>query len=145
MLQVPWLAEARSHGLFSPWHIPANVYFSMLEPPDFSGRFPFIGPSAVGMSMLLVSTALLTSVYAGFRDRTARLLWLTAGVVAVPVFLYYGGGLVQYGFRYSLDFTPFLVAIMAMGSDRWAGRRERILVLVSIASVAIGIWWYATR
>jgi hypothetical protein len=63
----------------------------------------------------------------------------------VPVFLYYGGGLVQYGFRYSLDFTPFLVALMAMGSDRWAGRREWILVLVSIASVAIGIWWYATR
>jgi hypothetical protein len=145
VLQVPWLAEVRSHGLFSPWHIPANIYFSMLEPPDFSGRFPFIGPSAVGMSMLLVSPALLTSVYAGFRDRTARLLWLTAGVVAVPVFLYYGGGLVQYGFRYSLDFTPFLVALMAMGSDRWAGRRERILVLVSIASVAIGIWWYATR
>jgi hypothetical protein len=50
---------------------------------------------------------------------------------------------VQYGFRYSLDFTPFLIALMAIGSHRWAGRRERILVLASAASVLVGIYWYA--
>jgi hypothetical protein len=59
------------------------------------------------------------------------------------VLLYYGGGVVQYGFRYSLDFTPFLIALMAIGSHRWAGRRERILVLASAASVLVGICWYA--
>ncbi|HEX7492109.1 MAG TPA: hypothetical protein VF337_10450 [Candidatus Limnocylindrales bacterium] len=143
VLQVPWLQEARAQGLFTPWHIPANIYFGLLEPPDLTGRFPFLAPDACGMSMLLVSPALLTAVYAGFRDRTARLLWVAAAIVALPVFLYYGGGVVQYGFRYSLDFTPFLIALMAMGSGRWTGRRERILVLASIASVAIGIWWYA--
>jgi hypothetical protein len=62
--------------------------------------------------------------------------------VAVPVFLYYGGGFVQYGFRYSLDFTPFLVALMAIGSQRWIGPPERLLVLVSVASVIVGICWY---
>jgi hypothetical protein len=63
--------------------------------------------------------------------------------VALPVFLYYGGGVVQYGFRYSLDFTPFLIALMAIGSERWRGRREKVLVLASVGSLLIGIWWYA--
>jgi len=144
VLQVPWLQEARAQGLFTPWHIPANIYFGLLEPPDLTGGFPFLRPNACGMSMLLVSPALLTALYAGFRDRMARLLWTAAAVVAVPVFLYYGGGVVQYGFRYSLDFTPFLVALMAIGSARWTGGREKLLVLAGIASVAVGIFWYAT-
>jgi hypothetical protein len=86
----------------------------------------------------------VSSLWAGFRDRTARLMWVAAALVAVPVFLFYGGGLVQYGFRYSLDFTPFLVALMALGSDRWRGRPEKILILVSIASVLMGISWYCS-
>ena len=66
------------------------------------------------------------------RDRTAI-------IVAIPVFLYYGGGYVQYGFRYSLDFTPFLVALMAIGAGRWIGRPERLLILAGVASVMVGI------
>jgi hypothetical protein len=94
------------------------------------------------MSMLLVSPALLASLRAGVQDRTARLLWAATGLVAIPVFLYYGGGYVQYGFRYSLDFTPFLVALMAIGSRRWMGWPERLLVLASIGSILFGIAWY---
>jgi hypothetical protein len=143
LLQVPWLQAARARGLFSPWHIPYNLYVSLLEPPDLIGQFPFLRPSGGGMSMLLVTPALLTSFRAGFRDRTTRLLWVAAGVVAAPVFLYYGAGLVQYGFRYSLDFTPFLVALMAIGSRHWIGRREKFLVLAGVVSVLVGILWYS--
>src|SRR5450756_1366265 len=66
-------------------------------------------------------------------DRARRrgigpLEWLAraAAIVAVPVFLYYGGGANQYGFRYSLDFTPFLIALVAAGSARWNGWPERL-------------------
>jgi len=93
--------------------------------------------------MLFVSPALVTALWSGFRDHAVQLLWLAAALVAVPVFLYYGGGYVQYGFRYSLDFTPFLVALMAMGSSRWKGWPERLLVVVSVASVAYGVLWHS--
>jgi hypothetical protein len=95
------------------------------------------------MTMVLVSPALVTSLWAGFRDRTALLLWAAAGIVAIPVFLYYGGGYVQYGFRYSLDFTPFLVALMAIGSRRWIGWPERLLILAGVVSIMFGIVWHA--
>ena len=45
----------------------------------------------------------------------------------------------QYGFRYSLDFTPFLVALMAIGSRRWAARPARILIVASIVSAYCGV------
>ena len=144
LLTVQSLQERRAQGLFSIVQIPENVKLAFLQLPDRISQFPFFSASTFGMSMALVSPALVTSLWAGFRDRTARLLWIATLLVAAPVFLYYGGGFVQYGFRYSLDFTPFLVALMAIGSHRWIGWPERLLVLASIGSVLVGICWNGT-
>jgi hypothetical protein len=137
----PSLVDRRAMGLFSIRQIPENVRLALLALPGVVNLAPFIVPDREGMSMLLVSPALLTSLWAGFRDRTAQLLWIAAALVALPVFLYYGGGFQQYGFRYSLDFTPFLIALMAVGTRRWVGWPERILVVASIVSVWYGVLW----
>lgn len=92
--------------------------------------------------MLLVSPALLTSLRAGVKAPELRLVWIAAAIVAVPVFLYYGGGTNEYGFRYSLDFTPFLIALVAAGSARWHGWPERLLIIASAASVGCGVIWH---
>jgi hypothetical protein len=135
------LVDRRAMGLFSIRQIPENLRLALLALPGVINGAPFIVPNREGMSMLLVSPALLTSLWAGFRDRTAQLLWIAAALVAVPVFLYYGGGFQQYGFRYALDFTPFLVALMAMGTRRWIGWPERVLVVASVVSVSYGVLW----
>ena len=142
LMMIQSLQDRRDQGLFSVVQIPDNVRLALFALPDRISRFPFFSANPDGMSMALVSPALITSLWAGFRDRTASLLWIATVLVAVPVFLYYGGGFVQYGFRYSLDFTPFLVALMAIGSRRWKGWPERLLVLASIGSVVVGICWY---
>lgn len=139
------LEPLREEGLFSIRHIPENLRLALLALPRRMDHLPYLVADPWGLSMLLVSPGLLTALWAGFKEPTARLLWITAGVVAVPVFMYYGGGVVQYGFRYSLDFTPFLIALAALGSNRWIGRPERLLILISMASVAYGVLWFATR
>jgi hypothetical protein len=141
-LPQPGLDARRAVGLFSVLQIPENFRLAVLAPPDTMGHFPYLTASPYGLSMLLVSPALLTTLWAGFKSRSAQLMWLAAGIVAVPVFLYYGGGYIQYGFRYSLDFTPFLIALVAMGSMRWRGRLERALIVISVASVSYGVLWY---
>jgi hypothetical protein len=140
---TPQLEARRAQGLFSVVQVPQNLWLALLRPPDLAPHFPFLRANPDGMSMLLVSPALVTSLYAGIRDSRSRLLWLAAGLIAIPVFLYYGGGFVQYGFRYSLDFTPFLVALMALGSTRW-GTFQRTLVVLSVASVTLGLLWYCS-
>lgn len=138
-LSEPSLVARRAIGVFSILQLPENLRLAFLALPSVASQLPFPVPSPYGLSMLLVSPAFLASAWAGVRDRTARLLWFAAALVAVPVFLYYGGGYAQYGFRYSLDFTPFLIALVAIGSRRWIGWPERLLVLVSIGSVFWGI------
>lgn len=143
VLATPALVARRQLGLFSIRQIPENIRLALLQGFVIGRRFPYLSVDPSGLSMLLVSPALLTSLWAGVRTPTARLLWVAAGIVALPVFLYYGGGYVQYGFRYSLDFTPFLVALVAMGSSRWLGWPEKLLVVLSVASLAFGILWRA--
>jgi hypothetical protein len=138
------LEGRRALGLFSIAHVPENVRLALFSWPHLTRRFPFVIPDPEGMSMVLVSPALITAARAGWRNREAGVLWLAAVLVAVPVFLFYGGGADQYGFRYSLDFTPFLVALMALGSQRWTGRIEKALIVVSIGSVVFGTLYWAT-
>lgn len=141
-LPQPGLDARRALGLFSVLQIPENFRLAVLAPFETMQKFPYLTANPYGLSMLLVSPALLAALWAGFRERNAQLLWVAAALVAVPVFLYYGGGYIQYGFRYSLDFTPFLVALIAIGSSRWKGRLERFLVVASVASVTYGVLWH---
>jgi hypothetical protein len=141
-LPQPGLAARRALGVFSLEQLPENLRLAFLAPFQTIGKFPFIKADPYGLSMVLVSPALFTALWAGFRNRGAQLMWIAAALVAIPVFLYYGGGYVQYGFRYSLDFTPFLVVLVAMGSSRWSGRIERLLIVASIISVTYGVFWW---
>jgi hypothetical protein len=143
LLTEPSLEARRQLGLFSIAQIPENIRLGLLSGFGTVNRAPWLDPSPFGLSMLLVSPALLTTLRAGLRTQTARLLWVATGLVAVPVLLYYGGGYTQYGFRYSLDFTPFLIALMAIGSERWIGKPERLLIGFSILSVGFGVLWHA--
>jgi hypothetical protein len=136
-LVEPALVADRSAGIFSLVHVPENLRLFLVAPPNLAGFWPVA--SRWGMSMFLVSPALLLSAKAGLGGVETRLLWVAALLVAVPVFLYYGGGFVQYGFRYSLDFTPFLVALMAIGCRHDIGRVGKTLIAASVVSVSYGV------
>jgi hypothetical protein len=139
----PALEARRQLGVFSIVQIPENIRLALFALPQRIDHFPFFTADRFGMSMLLVSPALVTSAWAGIRDRSAQLLWTAAAIVAIPVFLYYGGGANQYGFRYALDFTPFLIALVALGSSRWKGWPEHVLIVASVASIAYGVLWHS--
>jgi hypothetical protein len=89
--------------------------------------------------MLLTTPALLIAVGAGIRNRTSLVMWSAAALIAVPVFLYYGGGgAYTYGYRYALDFTPFLLALVAVAAKQRFGALEKALIVLSIGFVTWG-------
>lgn len=137
------LSALRAQGLFSYLHIPENLRLAVLALPRSTGQFPYIAPDANGMSMLLVSPALLMALRAKVRPGDGLVLWAAVALIAIPAFTFYGGGAVQYGYRYSLDFTPFLIALMAMGARGGIGWRGRGLIVFSIVSVVLGCLWRA--
>jgi hypothetical protein len=85
-------------------------------------------------------------VGAGARDLTVRTLWAAAALVAIPVLLYYGwGGWVTYGYRYALDFTPMLLALVAIAARSRFGALEKLLIVLSVAFVGYGLVWALFR
>jgi hypothetical protein len=136
------LAVRRSQGLFSLSHLPDNVRLLVAGAFSLRSRFPYLVPDPNGTSLLLTSPALLMALLAGLRDRTVQVLWAATAIVAVPVLLYCGyGGPVTYGYRYALDFIPFLFALSAIGARRHFAAIEKVAILASILFVSYGLLW----
>jgi hypothetical protein len=139
----PWLQALRDEGLFSTSHIGMNVDYLFFKLPRLTAAFPYFKPDGLGMSVFLTSPGLLLALLAPWRDRRTWILLLTAVLVLVPTLLYYGGGWLQYGYRYFLDSIPFIWAMVAMaGAHRrgfawWAW----LLVLFGVLIGLGGVYW----
>jgi hypothetical protein len=72
-----------------------------------------------------------------YRDATSRLLLMTVLVIALPILLYYGYGYIQFGYRYSLDFMPFLYYLLMRNYRLQRGDLTTGFKAVLLAS---GIW-----
>jgi hypothetical protein len=133
------LAEQRAKGIFSIGHLPYNLGLFLARGFDLQAHFPYLVADANGHSILLTSPALLAAVGAPIRDNTVRVLWAAAIIVAIPVFLYYGGGgPITYGYRYALDFMPFLFALVAIAARTRFGALEKLLIVLSCLFVGYG-------
>ncbi len=106
-------------GWFSPIHIPANLYVLLAMPPqpvkmgrvEFVLQFPYLKADKIGMAIWFTSPLFVFLFAARKKPYTFSAL---AAIFAalVPSLLYWGIGIVQYGYRYSLDFLPFLFLIL---------------------------------
>ena len=138
-----FLERQRAIGLFSVAHIPMNLEYFLFHLPRPSPDPPFFQPDGLGMSVLLTSPGLLFAIRADWRR--ARTWWLAGAAVAVliPTLLYYGGGWLQYGYRYFLDSTPFVVALCGLAAVHQGriGVGWKLLILMGTAVGAAGIYW----
>jgi hypothetical protein len=137
----PDSAESRSIGIFSLTHIPTNFYSAVLRGPisvlkdntSWTLKFPYIKNNPYGMSIFITSPYLLSLFYSKWStfDKTARnLLWATLAS-CLFIFSYYGLGLDQYGYRYSLDFLPGLFLLfMIMYKKRHSNLSTGMKVLL---------------
>jgi len=149
-----WLEAQRRLGLFSTVHVGMNIEYLFTRLPRFSTSFPFLYPDGLGMSIFLTSPGLLYAIRAPWRE--SRSWWLAGAalLVLIPTLLYYGGGWLQYGYRYALDSIPFvwaLCAIAAVGDETRraaVGRTGRAigpgwlgLIAIGVAVMSLSVYW----
>jgi hypothetical protein len=134
-----WLEQQRQLGLFSTAHIAMNLDYLFLKVPRQIDRFPFFQPDGLGMSIFITSPGLLYAVRADWR--ASRSWWLAGAalLVLIPTLLYYGGGWLQYGYRYALDSIPFVWALCALA----AARDEQRRAAVGVDGAGMGYGWRA--
>jgi hypothetical protein len=139
-----------SHGLFSLFYLPRHLKAIFLETPDLVSGTPwFVRPGLQGMSLFLTTPAFLW-VVAGLRhlrrDPVIALTALAALLALTPDLLHGTVGFAQFGYRFSLDAQPFLVALAIAGDARtsagWRARPTWLFVVAIVLSVVINL--YAT-
>ena len=138
-----WLERQRQMGLFSLAHVPMNLDYLLLRLPSPITEFPYLRPGGLGLSVLITSPGLLLAARAPWRDARSRLLLLAAALVLVPTLMYYGGGWLQYGYRYFLDSIPFVWALVAMGvvaHGRMSARGWALVLFGCVVGLG-GVYW----
>jgi len=138
-----WLEAERRIGLFSLEHVPMNIDYLFLHLPMIIPDPPFLKPDGLGLSVFLTSPALLLAAFADWASPRARLLLGAAVAVLIPTLLYYGGGWLQYSYRYLLDSVPFLIALAGLAVAR-AGRlswRWKAAIVFGVVINAGGPYW----
>lgn len=139
----PFLEAQRERGLFSIVHIPMNIDYFLLHLPTPIDEPPFFRPDGLGMSVLLTSPGLLFALRADWRR--SRTWWLAGATIAVliPTLLYYGGGWLQYGYRYFLDSVPFVIALCGLAAVHRGGLSVgwKVLILLGTLVMGVGVYW----
>jgi hypothetical protein len=83
------------------------------------------------MSILFTSPILLAIVKAPWRDPSVRFAAATSTLMLAIVLGYYGIGVRQYGYRYALDFYPFLFLILCRSAGDRLSMSLRVLIVAS--------------
>ena len=136
------LTRIRDYGLFNYHFLARNLSAALTLLPRIQLHEPYILVSKHGMSLFLTTPVLFYLFKARprqFRQDVFwhRLCWLTILVIAIPHLFYQNTGWEQFGYRFSIDYTPYLIVLLAIGRYplTWV---FRMLVLVAFAVNVFG-------
>jgi hypothetical protein len=142
LLQLPKL-DPTTYSVF-----PGNGGTPLCAAGTVRGLFdvacPLMMPDAIGTSILLTSPAFLLAPLAWRPLRRLRIDRATAGatiaVVAIATvnLMHFSQGWVQFGYRFSNDFVPFALILVALGASR-LGRLWPFALLVAF-SIVVNFW-----
>lgn len=136
------LGRIQRYGLFNIHFLSKNLSALLTLLPRFQPNAPYVVISKHGMSLFLTTPAFFYLFLPEERKSDAdkfwyRLLWVTVAVTALPGLFYQNTGYAQFGYRFSLDYTPYLVLLLAVGR-RPLSRLFKALVLMGVAVNAFG-------
>ncbi|MEL6181429.1 MAG: hypothetical protein AAFS10_20895, partial [Myxococcota bacterium] len=130
------LQRIRRFGLFNIHFLSKNLSAALTLLPRIQPEYPFVIVSRHGMSLLLTTPAWVYLFMPRERKNADahlwwRLTWATAICVAIPALFYQNTGYEQFGYRFSIDYTPYLVMLLAIG--------RRPLTWVFKVAIVVGV------
>ncbi len=104
-------------------HIPANLYSFLIMAPEpifldshkgdgFALQFPYMKANPWGVAIWFTSPLFLFLIARFKTNKYTLSAALTTFILSLPVFLWYSIGYAQFGYRYALDFLPFLFLVL---------------------------------
>jgi hypothetical protein len=133
-LSIHWRARIDKWGLFSYHYLARNLGIVLTSLPFVGGGTAPFQVNAHGLALWVTSPIYLWALWP---RRTGRYFWavaLTALCVAAPAILYQNSGWVQFGYRFSNDYAPLLITLIAIAHRRltpWFWGAAAVAVLVN--------------
>jgi len=136
----------RDYGIISPKHIPANLYYMFIKTPDpvladdsHVLKFPYLKFDPYGMSIFFMSPILFLLYKSKLNDPLVKSSLIATFAIILSITAYYGIGYIQVGYRYALDFFPFLLIILISAVKQ---SKLNTIKLLTIAGIVIS--WFFT-
>ena len=115
------------HGILAIENIGRQLYALLMSMPKQIDSFPFIQPRKLGgLSIFLTTPAFLWALRAHRPSWFMVGAWVSILGIATPIILHGDPGGAEFGYRYAIDFYPFLFLLMIhgmrgrMNAERWA-------------------------
>jgi hypothetical protein len=132
ILNEPWF----SHGFFSLQYIPENLLWVLAGIPAFTTTAPFIEAPMRGLAIWVTTPVFLFALKAKMKDAVTLSAWAAIFAIAFVVFTKGVSGW-GWGYRYAMDFYPFLYLLTVRGIGekiRWYH------VVLIVFGVVINLW-----
>jgi len=118
LLQVVWRKRINEWGLFSYHYLGRNLGVVLTSLPYYSAKSG-LQVNGHGLGLWVTTPVLLWVLWPKRANATYWALGITAAAVALPCLLYQNTGWLQFGYRFSNDFAPFLFVMLALGRCRF--------------------------
>lgn len=129
----PWY----KYGLFNIRYIPTHLKEVFIALPVFSKNPPFMIPSIYIMALWFVTPAFLLIAKAKFKTKLVFASLITVIVTSLPELMHGNNGSTQFGYRFALDFMPFLLILTGSGLENQFNKWAKLLIILSIV---INFW-----
>lgn len=134
VLNEPWYQK----GIFNLSYIPKHLKIIFLKMPIFSKNAPFIKPSWEGLSIFITTPAFCYSLLAPIGKKIIKLSWVAIISIAIVIFSHGSTGFTQFGYRFAVDFYPFLFLILIFSLKKTGVTWHHWALLVF--SIAVNLW-----
>ena len=130
----PWFSKGMLNIAYIPEHL--RILFLML--PKFLSKPPYIEPSWYGLAIWITTPAFIYVVFANIKENITKLSWLSIFLIFTLVSLRGGTGWTQFGYRYAIDFYPFLTLLTIKGVTKTGLRWHHWLLL--FIGILVNAW-----
>ena len=136
ILDEPWFSE----GLFSLSYITCNLATILTGLPVFSPELPFVLPRWTGMAIWVTTPAFIYTFLSDRKETITWACWLAIMAVAAVIFCKGCSGW-GFGYRYAMDFYPFLYILTVKGMGERVRWHQKVLIVLSVLVNLWGVVW----
>jgi hypothetical protein len=140
LLKVRWTGRIEKWGLFNYHYLARNLAVFGALLPWVSPTKPYIQISNHGLALWFTTPVLFYILWPKVKGRLYTALAITAAAVAVPSLFYQNSGWVQFGYRFALDYMPFLMLLIAASGRRFS----KLFYALVVFSVAVNLFGAVT-